>query len=95
MGGTTKKKNSQSIFETSPSTRNLLELSNQTFEHRSAVPFGQMLEDERSKFIQKNTRSQSIIMQDFHERKARMNLDKKISKKLQRAEKNKEKALKD
>ena len=34
-------------------------------------------------------------MQDFHERKARMNLDKKISKKVQRAEKNKEKAVKD
>ena len=34
-------------------------------------------------------------MQDFHERKARMNLDKQISKKVQRAEKNKEKALKD
>ena len=34
-------------------------------------------------------------MQDFHERKARANLDKKITKKIQRAEKNKEKALKD
>jgi len=34
-------------------------------------------------------------MMDFHEKKARANLDKKISKKVLRAEKNKEKALKD
>lgn len=43
----------------------------------------------------KNNRSQSIIMLDVHDRKARMNLDKKIRKKLQEAEKNKEKVLKD
>jgi len=54
-----------------------------------------MIEEERARVNLKNTRSQSIIMQDFHERKARMNLDKKISKKVQRAEKNKEKAVKD
>lgn len=34
-------------------------------------------------------------MLDVHDRKARMNLDKKIRKKLQEAEKNKEKVLKD
>ena len=34
-------------------------------------------------------------MLDVHDRKQRMNLDKKIFKKMQKAEKNKEKVLKD
>lgn len=86
--------NLQGALSKSPSQKNM-DLTNQSFENISHMPFDRMLEEERRYANRKENRSKSIIMQGQLDKKQRQQLEKKINKKLLKAEEEFDKAIKD
>ena len=71
------------------------DLSNFSYEKQNSIPFDQVLSNEKELSLSKKNRSKSIIMLNYTHKKERYDLDKSIDKKIEKAEKNQTKFIKD